>query len=516
MITKYPCENELLPECKNKNIDSCEIQQLLREIEECCCSKEPCDPTNKLLERSKTTICCLTKEIEIHSLASKHNQENLICCSERLKKEQELFKNKESELCSMKIDLSLLAEQLEQINKHNNFLSCNIDEVSEDLLLKTMAYNDLLKKSDEMKEELNNVKFCLNMRIDENKCIKRKLSEKYQIIEAGIIIKQELEFKLTNLENKLGKLEKLNYSCNKKCNDLIIQNCYLENDLKNEKNYNCKKAIYIDDLSKQIYNLETVIKGIEGHKMLYTEEISKLKNEKCEAEQKINELNSTIKTQKSELVITRSELADAEKYLKNKIDCQIQKIQQLEHDCENFEKEVQFHKIQNEVLTNKCLLSDKDLSESQKIIKILEIKINAISKERDMICDDLSKECDNLRNEKCKLSENINELNEKIICVNNKECQARNELATCNEKLSIANDEISNLHLEIKCINTKLEKATDKLTCIEHELEETKLKLRKETYLKEKINEKYCSIKYECTCPQEKCQIADHNRLLVS
>jgi len=378
VITNYACEKESLSEYTNKNIGSCKIQQLLREIEECRCSKEHCDPTNKLLEQLKTTICSLDKEIEIHSLALKNNQENLKCCTEKLNVEQEISKNKDSELCSMKIDLSLLADQLTQIIKHNHFLSCNIDEVSEDLLTRIMAYNALLKKSEELKEELDNVTFCLNVRIDENKCIKRELREKYQIIEAGIIIKQELEFKLSNLEIKLGKLENLNYSCNKKCNDLIIQNIKVENDLKNEKNYNSQKAIYIDDLSKQIHNLETIIKSIEGHKMLYTEEISKLKNDKCTAELKLKEFNSIIITQKNELVIIRSELAYAEECLKNKNDCQIKKIQQLEHDIKNFEKEVQFYKVQHDFLTNKCLLSDKDLTESQKIIKSLEFKINKI------------------------------------------------------------------------------------------------------------------------------------------
>jgi len=516
VIINYACEKETLPECKNTNIGSCKIQQLLREIEECCCSQEPSDPTNKLLEQLKSTICSLANEIEIHSLALKHNQENLKCCNEKLKVQQEISKNKDSELCRTKIDLSLLVDQLTQIVKHNQCLSCNIDEVSKDLFTRIMAYNTLLKKSEELKEELNNVKFCLNVRIEENKSIKRELREKYQVIEAGIIIKQELEFKLSNLENKLGKLEYLNNCCNKKCNDLTIQNLKVENDLKNEKNYNSKKAIYIDELSKQIHDLETIIKSIEGHKMLYTEEISKLKNDKCTAELKLKELNSIIITQKNELVITRSELAYAEECLKNKNDCQIQEIQRLEHDCKNFEKEVQFYKVQHDLLTNKYLLSDKDLTESRKITKSLEFKINEMMREHNIILDELSKKCDNLKIENCTFLENINELNESIICANKRENHVRNDLATCNEKLSIANDEVSNCYLEIKCINTKLENATDKLTCIKRELEETKLKLNKETYLKEKINEKYCSIKYECTCPLEKCQTADNNRLLVS
>ncbi|XP_060856534.1 coiled-coil domain-containing protein 18-like [Metopolophium dirhodum] len=513
VITNHACEKESLPECTNTNIGSCKIQQLLRVIEECCCSQEPSDPTNKLLEQTKSTICSLAEEIEIHSLALKHNQENLKCCTEKLNVEQEMYKNKDSELCRMKIDVSLLADQLTQIIKHYHYLSCNIDEVSKDLLTRIIAYNTLLKKSEELKEELNNVKFCLNIRIDENKCIKRELREKYQVIEAGIIIKQELEFKLSNLENKLEKLENLNNCWNKKCNDLIIQNIKVENDLKNEKNYNSKKAIYIDDLSKQIHDLKTIIKGIEDHKMLYTEEISKLKNQKCTAELKLKELNSIIIIQKNELVITRSELAYAEECLKNKNDCQIQKIQQLEHDSKNFEKEVQFYKVQHDFLTNKCLLSDKDLTETREIIKSLEFKINKMMREHNTILDELSKECDNLKIENCKFLENINELNESIIYANKKENHVRNDLATRNEKLLIANDEIKNCYLEMKCIKTKLENATDKLTCIERELEETKLKLNKETCLKEKINEKYCSIKYECTCPLEKCQTADNNRL---
>eukprot|EP00102_Acyrthosiphon_pisum_P018106 XP_008189746.1 PREDICTED: cytadherence high molecular weight protein 2-like isoform X2 [Acyrthosiphon pisum] len=511
--TNYACEKESLPEYTNTNICSCKIQQLLREIEECCCSQEPSDPTNKLLEQSKSTICSLAKEIEIQSLALKHNQENLKCCTEKLNVEQEISKNKDSELYRMKIDVSLLGDQLTQIIKHNHCLSCNIDEVSEDLLTRIMAYNTLLTKSEELKEELNNVKYCLNVRIDENKCIKRELMEKYQVIEAGVIIKQELEFKLSNLKNKLEKLEILNNCCNKKLNDLIIQNMKVENDLKNEKNYNSQKAIYIDDLSKQIYDLETIIKGIQDHKMLYAEEISKLKNDKCTSELKLKKLNSIIITQKNELVITRSELAYAEECLKNKNDCQIQKIQQLEHDSKSFEKEVQFYKVQHDFLTNKCLLSDKDLTESRKIIKSLEFKINEITREHNIVIDELSKECDNLKIENCKFLENINELNESVIFANKKENHVQNDLATCNEKLSIANDEISNCYLEIKCINTKLENATDKLTCIERELEETKLKLNNETCLKEKINEKYCSIMYECTCPLEKCQTADNNRL---
>jgi len=435
-ITKYSFEQESLPEFINKNIDSCKIQQLLCEIEECC-SKEPSDKTNELMEQLKTLICSLTKEIESSSL--KYNQENFKCCVEKP-----------------------------------------------------------------------------NIVLDENQRIKRELSEKCQIIEAGIIIKQELETKLSNLEIKFGKLEKLNNSCNKKCNDLIIQNTNLENDLKDEKKCSSKKAIYIDDLSKQINILETIIKGIEDHKILYTEEISKLKNDKSVSELKLNELNSIINTQKKELVINRSKLAHAEESLKNKNDCQIQQIQQLEQDKKQFEKETQFYKDQYDLFKNKCLLSDKDLSESRNTIKSLEIKINEIMIERNMIFDDLSKECNYLKSENSNFLENINELNKSIICINRERNYLLNDLATCNEKLLIANDEISNFYFETKSLNTKLEKVTDKLTCIERELEETKLKLNQETYLKEKINEKYCSIKYECTCLQEKCQTADNHRLLVS
>lgn len=510
-ITTYSCEQESLPEFINSNIDCCKMQQLLREIKECC-SKEPSDKTNELLEQLKTIICSLTKEIEIHSSSLKYNLENFKCRAKKLNGEQEISKNKDTEFCRTKIDLSLLVDQPTQIIKHNHLLSCNTDEVSKDLSSREKAYNELLNESEELKEEFHNV----NMRIDENKCVKRELSEKCKIIEAGILIKQELETKLSNLENKLGKLEKINNSCNKKCNDLIIQNTNLENDLKDEKKCSSKKAIYIDDLSKQIHNLEKIIKGIEDHKILYTEEISKHKNDKSVAEVKLNEFNSIINTQKNELVNIRSKLAHAEESLKTKNDCQIQKIQQIEQESKKFEKEAQFYKVQCDFLKNKCLLSDKDLSESRNIIKSLEIKINEIMIERNMIFDDLSKECNYLKRESSKFLENINELNESIICVNREKNYLRNDLATCNEKLLIANDEISNFYLETKCLNAKLEKVTDKLIYIERELEDTKFKLNQETYLKDKINEKYCSIKYECTCHQEKCQTADNHRLLVS
>jgi len=488
---------------------------LFCEIEEFC-SKEPCNPNNKLLKQSSINIYSLIEEIEIYSSALKYNQKKFECCFKTLNEEREISKNKDSELCRMKTDLSILADKLKEIIKHNNFLSCNIDKVSKDLLSKIIEYKELLKKSDELKEQLNNVEYCLNLRIDESKCIKRELSEKCQIIEAGIIIKQEMEFKLRNLEKKLGESKKLNNICNNKCNDLILLNLNLENNLQNEKNYNCKKAIYIDDLCKKIYNLETIIKGIEDHKVLYTEEISILKTDKYEAELKLKEFNSMINTQKNKLAITISELAYTKESLKNKNDCQIQKIQQLEHNIENYEKEMQCYKVQHDILTNQCMLSNKDLLESQKIIKMLETKINEIEREYKMTLHSLTQECDQLKSENCKFLEKINELNESIICVNKAENHVRKDLAACNEKLLIANDEISHFDLEVKCINTKLETTTEKLTRTERELEEIKLKLNNETHLKDKINEKYCSIMYDYSCPQEKCLIVDNNRLLVS
>ncbi|XP_026819023.1 putative leucine-rich repeat-containing protein DDB_G0290503 [Rhopalosiphum maidis] len=511
-IAKCSYENKPLPDCINKNNISCKAQQLLCEIEEFC-SKEPCNPNNKLLKQSRITICSLIEEMEIHSSALKYNQEKFECCFKSLNEERKMSKNKDSELCRMKTDLSILADKLKEIIKHNNFLSCNIDKVSKDLLSKIIEYKELLKKSDELKEQLNNVEYCLNLRIDESKCIKKELSKKCQIIEAGIIIKQEMEFKLSNLEKKLEKSKKLNNICNNKCNDLILLNLNLENNLQNEKNYNCKKAIYIDDLCKKIYDLETIIKGIEDHKLLYTEEISKLKTEKYEAELKLKEFNSMINTQKNKLAITISELAYTKESLKNKNDCQIQKIQQLEHNIKNYEKDIECYKVQHDILTNQCMMSNKDLSESQMIIKMLETKINEIDREYKMTLHDLTQECDHLKSENCKFLEKINELNENIICVNKEENHVRKDLAACNEKLLIANDEISHFDLEIKCINTKLEITTEKLTCTERELEEIKLKLNNETHLKDKINEKYCSIMYDYSCPQEKCLNVDNNRL---
>ncbi|CAH1732409.1 unnamed protein product [Aphis gossypii] len=442
----------------------------------------------------------------------KHNQKKFECCFEKLNKEREMSDNKDSELFRIKRDLSILSEKLNEISNHNNFLNCNLEKVSKDLLSKTMEYNELLKKTEELKEELNNVKYCLNLRIDENQCIKKDINEKNQIMEAGILIKQELEFKICNLKKKLKESEKLNNKGDNKCNDLIILNLKLENDLQKEKNDSCKKTIYIDDLSKKIHNLETIIKGIEGQKLLYTEEISKLKNDKCEAELKVNELNSIVKTQKNKLAIIESELECTKESLKNKNDCQIQKIQQLEHNIENFKKEVKYYKDQHDILTNQCITSNKDLSESQKIINMLETKINEIVREQKVTLDELTQECDKLKNENCKFVEKINVLNETIICVNNEENQVRKDLAVCNEKLLIANDEISHFDLEIKCMNMKLKITTDKLTYTERELEEMKCKLNNETILKDKINEKYCSLKYDYSCPQEKCQTADNNR----
>ncbi|XP_025203358.1 uncharacterized protein PFB0765w-like [Melanaphis sacchari] len=503
------CPN-FVPECTNKNIVSCKAQQFLNEIEEYY-SKDQNNP--KLLEKSKIIIHSLIEENKLQISAIKHHKEKFECCFEKLKEEKEMSKNKDSELYRMKKDLSFLSDELNEINKHNNFLSCNIDKVSKDLISKTIKHKELLKKSDELNEELNNVKYSLNLRIDENKCIKRELSEKIQIIEAGIIIKQELEFKLYNLEKKLEESKKLYDCCNNKYNDLILLNSKIENNLQNEKNYNCKKAIYIDDLSKKIHSLEIIITGIEDQKVLYSEEISKLKNDKCEAELKLNELNSIKKKQNNELAITKSELAYTTESLINKNNSQIKKNEQLQHNIENLEKEVQSYKVQHDILTNQCILSHKDLKESQNIIQVLETKINEIVRENKMTLDELSQECDLLRSENCEFLKKINELNEQIICVNKEENHVRKELAACNEKLSIANDEISYYDLEIKCMNTKLEITTDKLTCTERELEEIKLKLNNETHMKDKMNEKYCSINYDYSCTQKKCQSADNNRL---
>lgn len=504
---KCSCDKNFLLECVNEMIGSGDTQQLLREIEECCCSKHPNDPTKILLEQSRTTILYLIKEIEIHNSSLKYYIENFECCSQNLYNEQVISKNKDCDLFRKKIDLTFLANSCKQSIKQNQLLNCSFDEVSQNLLSKIMENNGLSMKLEELKEELKNMNYCLNTRIDENKGIQRELIEKCQIIEAGVIIKQELEFKLRCLEKRLDESEKLNHICNYKCNDLTTQNIKLEKDLKNEKNSNSKKANHINDLCKQIHNLETIIKGIEGHKILYTEELSNLRVENCATKLKFNELINMFDKTQNELAIIKCDMVCVEESLKNKNnenDCLIQKIQQLEHENEIFEKEVQFYKSEHDLLTNKFLLSEQDLSKSRKCIQLLETKINEMMKEHEQItmknCE-LSEECDKLKCGNYKLTEKMNELNELLINVKEKENRAQKDLATSNEKLIIANDEISNFDLEIKCLNTKLEKTTKKLTCIERELEDNKMKLNQEKF---------------CRCLQEKCRTAENNRLLIS
>lgn len=530
--TQCASENELSSESSISCEHSCDVddnlKQLVRAIEHCIMSKDTCDPFRSLFEQSKFAICDLMNNLNTERVTLKQCQNDRQYCLKILNEAQDACKCKDAEIFSMKTDLITLSSKLKEAIKDNEYLRRDYGKISQQLASKTEAEHEWLNGTEGLREELVNMKYALNMRVEEKKQILKELEEKNRTIEEDVKLKKELENKLNMAEKKLQDSETLKNICNNERNELSAKNAKLEEVLNSANRDNEEKTNTVADLNRQIVDLKTVIKGFDAQRILYETEITTLKEGtsavECKSDEEIEKLTIVVETLQSQLANTNSELTGLhgrieEKDKDNK--CKINRIKSLEGDIENFAKQIKEYQVQNDLLTKTALIKDLEANGLRDEIETLTGRIDEIMKDNDeqkkhilRISEDigdlhrkraklealnreLTDKWRSLEQTNSELVANINKLNDSLVSTNKKEICVRKNLVECNEKLNIANKEIENFDLEICGINKKLNETNEKLACVEQELRETVSKLVDETNLKDKINKAYCSLMEE-------------------
>lgn len=533
--TQCASENELSSEssisCEHSgNVDD-DLKQLVRAIEHCVMSKDTCDPFRSLFEQSKYAICDLMHNLNAERVTLKQCQNDRQYYSKMLNEAQDACKCKDAEIFSMKTDLITLSSKLKEAIKDNEYLRRDYGKISQQLLSKTEAEHEWLNGTEGLREELVNMKYALNMRVEEKKQILKELEEKNRTIEEDVKLKKELENKLNMAEKKLQDSETLKNICNNECNELIAKNTKLEEELNNVNKDNAEKTNNVADLNRQIVDLKTVIKGFDAQRILYEEEITTLKEGtsavECKSDEEIEKLNVVVETLQSKLANANSELAGLHGRIQEKDkdnECKANRIQSLEGDIENFAKQVKEYQVQNDLLTKTALIKELEANGLRDEIETLTSRIDEITRDNDeqkkqilRISEDmgdlrrkraeLETLNEELTNKWCSLEQtnlelvaNIDKLNDSLVSANKKEIYVRKNLVECNEKLNIATKEIENFDLEIRGVNKKLNETNEKLTCVEQELRETTSKLAEETSLKDRINKEYSALMEERNC----------------
>lgn len=530
--TQCASENELSSESSISCEHSCDVddnlKQLVRAIEHCVMSKDTCDPFRSLFEQSKFAICDLIHNLSAERVTLKQCQNDRQYCSKMLNEVQDACKCKDAEICSMKTDLITLSSKLKEAIKDNEYLRRDYGKISQQLSSKTEAEHEWLNGTEGLREELVNMKYALNMRVEEKKQNLKELEEKNRTIEEDVKLKKELENKLNIAEKKLQDSETLKNVCNNECNELSAKNAKLEEELNNANRDNAEKTNNVADLNRQIVDLKTVIKGFDAQRILYEEEITTLKEGtnavECKSDEEIEKLTIVVETLQSKLTNANSELTGLHGRIqeKDKVnEFQINRIQSLERDIENFAKQVKEYQVQNDLLTKTALIKELEANGLRDEIETLTSRIDKITRDNDeqkkqilRISDDIGDlrrkraELETLNEELtekwCSLEQtnlelvaNIDKLNDSLVSANKKEIYARKNLVESNEKLSIATKEIENFDLEIRGVNKKFNETSEKLACVEQELRETVSKLAEETSLKDRINKAYSALMEE-------------------
>ncbi|KAE9542371.1 hypothetical protein AGLY_003498 [Aphis glycines] len=521
---KMQIDSKCSCDCRNSEKD-CEskiysdVQELLLAIEEYCNSKTLCISILTLLGQSKTTIISLIEENDINSNALKQCQNDLAYSMKQLNEQLDILKEKDSEILTMRSDFTILVDELKEIEKQKLNLKNSLNQVQEELCVKNENHEQLLNKFEEQKEELNNMKSCSKTKPCDDECISKEICEKTEALTNDIEI-------IDGLEKQLKETENSKIICENQCKNMCLKNEELENELEIEKNNNIKSSHNIENLCKRILKFEAVIKAIEIQNKSYIVDIAELKESKCVAEKKfneiINELNSTIEQLRKELITTKLNNETYGKCLENlrevdKNDFE-QKINELKNNIENLEIELKYYKSQHDSLLTKNLLNEKELSQFFEKIQLLQTREFELNKENEenkehvsILCttvDTLKRELEETIQKNNKLTcqnrdleaqntvhcEDIDTLNNTIVCVRKNESCVRKDLVVYKEALLKAEDTIVNLNSEIGLVQNELQTTCDNLNCTKQKLYDTEVKLKEEICLKKDINKKYSNM----------------------
>lgn len=528
--SKYSCADKCMSENSIEHVFEGQIygdvQELLLAIDEYCNSKTLCISILTLLKQSKSNICNLIEENDISKNELTQCQSDLACYMNKLNQELDRSKKKDYEICSMYSDFTIMADGLKKISKEKSNLENQLQKVTEELCSKTINHTELVNKCEEHKEELKSNQLCSNIQVCDDECTLREVCEKKKILKDKTTFIDGLDYSLCDMKDQLKETEKMKIICQDKCKHLSIQNEELKKTLEIENYNNIKNINKISDLCKRITQFEAVTKGLEMQNKTHIVEIDELKEAKCEAEQKFNhtieDLYCTIQELRNELATAKLDTENTEKFLKNINDEEKKlfehKICLLKTDIENLETELHFYKFQYDTLMTKNLLNEKELTKFNEMVQLLQTREFELNKENEENKEHVSTLCknvdvikqqleekiqknneltfhnNNLRAENDVQSQDIDELNNTLICVRKKESSVRKDLVVHKEKLTKADEEISNLNSEMSYVKCELHKTCANLTCTKQKLQDTEFKLNEEICLKEQITEKYCNM----------------------
>lgn len=528
--SKCPCEDKLLLDNSVEHVSEGQlygdIQELLLAIDEYCNSKTLCNSILTLLKQSKSNICSLIEDNEISRNELTQCQSDLACYTNKLNKEIDLSKKKDSEILSMYSDLTLMADELKKISKEKSNLENQLNQLNDELHSKAVDCEQLVNQFEEQQDKLSSIKSCSNVKICDDEFILREVCEKTHTLTDNITIIDGLEHDLREMKKQLKETEQLNINFQDKCKLLNVENVDLKDKLDIETNNNIKNCIKIEEFSKRINKFEAVTKGLEIQNKTHIVKIDELKQEKCDEEKKFNkiieDIYCTVQELRKELATAKLDTENTEKILKNINDedkkCFENKIGLLKIDIENLETELSHYKCQHDLLMTKYLVNEKELSKSIEMVKLLQTRELELNKENEenkeqllTLCRDvnmmkqqleetiqknneLTHHNNNLRAENDVQSQDIDELNSELISVRKKESCVRKDLVVYKEKLTKADEEISNLNSEMSSVKCELHKTCANLDCTEKKLQDTELKLNDEIFLKEQITQKYCNM----------------------
>jgi len=500
-----------------------DVQELLLAIDEYCNSKSICISILRLLKQSKSNICSLIEDNSISRNELTQCQSDLAYYTNKLNKEIDLSKNKDSEILSMCSDLTFLAEELKKISKEKSNLENQLNQLNQELCSKAAECEKLVNQFEEQKEKLNNIQYCSSIKICDEECLLSEVCEKTHTLTDNITIIDGSEHDLYQIKKQLKETEQLNINFQDKFKLQNVENVDLKDKLEIETNNNINNCIKIEELHKQINKFEAVTKGLELQNKTHIVKIDELKREKCDVEIKFNkiieDLYSTVQELRNELVTAKLDTEKTEKILKNINDEDKQffenKIGLLKTDIENLKTELDHYKYQHDSLLTKYLVNEKELSKSIEMVKLLQTRELELNKKYDenkeyvlTLCgevnvmkqqleetvqrnNELTRHNNNLRAENDVQSQDIDELNIEIINIKKKESCVRKDLVVYKEKIAKADEEISKLNSEMSSVKCELHKTCANLTCTEKKIQGIKLKMNEEIHLKEQITQKY-------------------------
>jgi len=333
-------------DCCNDGYETNSTNILLSTIEEYCCSNEPCDPM-LLLEKCKTTICNIIKKFDAGNAELRRYKVDATFYLIKLREQQKISADKQSEICAMKTLNTLLADELEQTKK--------------------------FPTDDELKEELKNVQCCLKMRMDDNKRLENDLYQMKQLLGESDKINQKLECEINRVEIELKNCEALKRSCDENYNNLSIQYCDLQLDLATEKKENREKAKTIEDLCGKTHYLKDVITGLKSQMLLNEEKANAKIDDLTTEKDRVTCENKQLKNDMIKLCKYTESLRCKQVDMENKY-CELEADKhKLAKNIDNLKEELKCT-LENEIEVEKML------SIANKEVKLLKMSIECYEK----------------------------------------------------------------------------------------------------------------------------------------